>query len=78
MDLNSYKKGNDIQVALTHYIKVDQHAEGNLLKRAWWQYYDTAPKMVYTIMSIDATFKDEADSDFVCIQVWGRMGRICI
>ena len=28
--------------------------------------------MVHTIMSIDATFKDEADSDFVCIQVWGK------
>ena len=49
-------------------------AEGNLLKRAWWQYYDTLPKMVHTIMSIDATFKDEADSDFVCIQVWGKNG----
>ncbi|HGE5771128.1 MULTISPECIES: phage terminase large subunit [Bacillus] len=49
-------------------------AEGNLLKRKWWQYYDTLPKMVHTIMSIDATFKDEADSDFVCIQVWGKNG----
>ncbi|MED3339730.1 phage terminase large subunit, partial [Bacillus thuringiensis] len=49
-------------------------AEGNLLKRKWWQYYDTLPKMVHIIMSIDATFKDEADSDFVCIQVWGKNG----
>ncbi|MGQ3740857.1 phage terminase large subunit, partial [Bacillus sp. Fil] len=49
-------------------------AEGNLLKRKWWQYYDTLPNMVHTILSIDATFKDEADSDFVCIQVWGKNG----
>ena len=49
-------------------------AEGNLLKRIWWKYYDILPKMVHTIMSIDATFKDEADSDFVCIQVWGKNG----
>jgi predicted phage terminase large subunit-like protein len=48
--------------------------EGNILKRDWWRYYDVLPKMAVEIMSIDATFKDEDDSDFVAIQVWGKVG----
>jgi predicted phage terminase large subunit-like protein len=49
-------------------------AAGNILKREWWQYYDQLPEMVTTIMSVDATFKDEDDNDFVAIQVWGKRG----
>lgn len=49
-------------------------AEGNILKREWWKYYDKLPEIVTTIMSVDATFKDEDDSDFVAIQVWGKTG----
>jgi predicted phage terminase large subunit-like protein len=48
--------------------------EGNILKREWWQYYDVLPQIVHKIMSVDATFKDEDDNDFVCIQVWGKTG----
>jgi predicted phage terminase large subunit-like protein len=46
--------------------------QGNMLKRDWWKYYDKLPTMVTEIMSIDATFKDEDDNDFVAIQVWGK------
>lgn len=46
--------------------------EGNLLKREWWQYYDRLPDIVDWVMSVDATFKDKDDSDFVAIQVWGK------
>jgi predicted phage terminase large subunit-like protein len=49
-------------------------AEGNLLKRDWWKYYDKLPVMQRRILSVDATFKDEDDSDFVAIQVWGKTG----
>ena len=48
--------------------------EGNLIKREWWKYYDTLPKIARTILSVDATFKDEKDSDYVAIQVWGKTG----
>jgi predicted phage terminase large subunit-like protein len=48
--------------------------QGNILKRDWWKYYDALPTMAVEIMSIDATFKDEDDSDFVAIQVWGKVG----
>ena len=48
--------------------------EGNLIKREWWQYYDTLPEIVTWGMSVDATFKDGKDNDFVAIQVWGKNG----
>ena len=47
--------------------------EGNMLKRAWWRYYDVLPQMAMTILSVDATFKDGEDSDFVSLQVWGKL-----
>jgi predicted phage terminase large subunit-like protein len=46
--------------------------EGNILKRDWWQYYDVLPTMQKRILSVDAAFKDEDDSDYVAIQVWGK------
>lgn len=49
-------------------------AEGNILKREWWKYYDKLPQLALEIMSVDAAFKDEDDNDFVSIQVWGKVG----
>lgn len=49
-------------------------AEGNLLKREWWRYYDYLPEINTMLISVDAAFKDEDDSDFVVCQVWGRHG----
>ncbi|WP_051287552.1 phage terminase large subunit [Paenibacillus taiwanensis] len=46
--------------------------EGNMLKRDWWQYYDVLPPIASKLISIDAAFKDNDDSDFVVIQVWGK------
>lgn len=49
-------------------------AEGNILKKEWWQYYDPAkePKYDQMVMSVDATFKDGERNDFVAISVWGK------
>jgi predicted phage terminase large subunit-like protein len=46
--------------------------EGNMIKRKWWKYYEALPQMIQIIMSVDATFKDGDNSDFVAIQVWGK------
>ena len=50
--------------------------EGNLIKRNWWKWYD--PNDVKTfgteLISVDATFKDKDDNDFVAISVWGKRG----
>lgn len=47
---------------------------GNLVRREWWKYYD--PKEIAyfptTVISVDASFKDGEDNDYVAIQVWGK------
>ncbi|AIW03687.1 terminase large subunit [Bacillus phage Pookie] len=49
-------------------------AEGNMLKRHWWNFYDEYPIVAQELISVDATFKDKDDSDYVSIQVWGKVG----
>lgn len=46
--------------------------EGNIFKRQWFQYYKELPNIPYKLISVDATFKDKEDNDFVAIQVWGK------
>ncbi len=50
-------------------------AEGGILKRHYWQYYNKAEitKFDRVILSIDCTFKDLKTSDYVVIQAWGRV-----
>lgn len=48
-------------------------AEGNLIKREWWKRYKELPKLAKTVISVDATFKDGDNNDFVAIQVWGKI-----
>ena len=48
--------------------------EGNIFKREWWQYYDVLPShLPLKVISVDATFKDNADNDYVAIEVWGKL-----
>lgn len=49
-------------------------AEGNILKKEWWNYYDPdkTPRFDQMVMSIDATFKDGEKNDYVAISVWGK------
>ncbi|WP_245599936.1 phage terminase large subunit [Paenibacillus harenae] len=49
-------------------------ADGNFLKRDWWRYYENPPIFASMLISVDAAFKDEDDSDYVVIQAWGRTG----
>ena len=48
--------------------------EGNIIQRDWWEFYeeDELPTINTWVMSVDAAFKDEDQSDFVAIQVWGK------
>lgn len=54
--------------------------EGNMLKREWWQFYERSDydngdlKFNQMIMTVDATFKDEAKNDYVAIGVWAKSG----
>jgi len=49
-------------------------AEGNMIRREWWQYYSQRPERFdEVIQSWDCTFKDNEDNDFVVGTVWGRV-----
>lgn len=49
--------------------------DGNILKGQWWKFYETLPEdLPVWLMSVDATFKDKKDNDFVAIQVWAKGG----
>lgn len=49
---------------------------GTVFKRGWWKRWDTYPrgKIDRLIATVDCTFKDTDDSDFVVIQVWAKVG----
>jgi predicted phage terminase large subunit-like protein len=51
-------------------------AEGGLFKREWWQYYrpEELPAVDVIIISVDATFKEAKDVDYVAIHVYGFVG----
>ena len=54
------------------YYGRPNNAEGGLFKKDWFQYYETLPRIMHMAISVDATFKKSANSDFVAIQVWGK------
>ena len=53
-------------------------AEGNILKKEWWQYYNVEDylegRMLFDqmIITLDATFKDNERNDYVALEVWGK------
>ena len=56
------------------YMGRPTSAEGNIFKREWWKYYDRLPENIPLVaISVDATFKDSDTSDFVAIEVWGKL-----
>ena len=56
------------------YLGRPTSAEGNMFKREWWKYYSKLPDNIQFLgISVDATFKDNDTSDFVAIQVWGKL-----
>ena len=47
-------------------------AEGNIIKREWWQYYKEIPIFNRVVHSWDTAFKDGAQNDFSVCTVWGE------
>ena len=46
-------------------------AEGQIIKREWWQYYRDVPKFEYIIQSWDTAFKDKEMNDYSVCGTWG-------
>lgn len=49
---------------------------GNMVRREWWKWYDRKDVTAFgtTVISVDATFKDGAQNDYVAIEVWSKLG----
>lgn len=47
---------------------------GIIFKRSKWKYWKVLPQLEEIILSVDCTFKDLQDADFVAIGAWGRVG----
>jgi predicted phage terminase large subunit-like protein len=47
-------------------------AEGGILKRDWWRFYDELPEPKALMISWDMTYKDSDGSDYVVGQLWLR------
>ena len=65
----------------SQYQQRPSPAEGGMIRRTWWKFYDEFPKDVRgrpqfdeILQSWDMAFKDEDTSSFVVGQVWGRLG----
>ncbi len=59
------------------YQQKPRPAAGKLFKREWVQYHRLSYRMAEfdeIAISVDCTFKDEAESDYVVMQAWGRKG----
>jgi predicted phage terminase large subunit-like protein len=73
---------NQAKLDLGSYDYAGQHqqrpspAEGGLFKRNWWRYYrpEELPALHMRVISVDATFKESGDVDFVAIHVYGFVG----
>ena len=47
-------------------------AEGQIIKREWWQYYKERPQFERIIHSWDTAFKDKTLADYSVCTVWGE------
>jgi len=47
-------------------------AEGQIIKREWWQYYRERPNFIRTFHSWDTAFKDKTQNDYSVCTVWGE------
>ncbi len=69
-DLGSYQAAGQLQ-------QRPSPAEGGLVKRNWWKFYDELPaNLTNWLISVDAAFNGNADSDFVVMQVWAKTGAL--
>ncbi len=76
--LKSFKKGfqntNGARAWEALYQGRPSAIKGNMVDRDWWQYYRELPEKMLMVISVDCSFKETKDSDFVAIQVWGKAG----
>lgn len=75
----SYMNKEGSQALTSLYYGTPTNVEGGLFKRKWFidNMYRELPRLAYKVIEVDATFKDTKKSDYVAIQVWGKVGKDC-
>lgn len=72
----SYKSKNGSRAWNALFQGRPGSSEGGIIKRSWWRFYKSEELceegLDHLIISVDAAFKGEKDSDFVAIQAWGK------
>lgn len=67
-------KARNYRTWLALYQQRPTAQEGNILKRDKWRFWKVLPEFEYVVGSVDAAFKDSDGSDYVAVQVWGKVG----
>ena len=72
-DLTKENVGSKVWASL--YQQRPSPAGGAIFHRDWFNWYDELPEFDYTLLSLDAAFKDAQTSDYVVFGVWGVKGK---
>lgn len=70
-------KASSIETWSALYQQTPSPASGNLVKKETFKYYDYGSLNsadFFPVVSVDASFKGNKTSDFVVIQIWGKIG----
>lgn len=68
----SYQTAEGSRAWNSLYMGKPSNEEGSIFLRGWFKYYTHVPDLVYKVISVDATFKEGDNSDFVAIHVWAK------
>ncbi len=73
--LNRIKQAVGTQMFNALYQQRPAPAEGNIIKRSWWKYYQTVPSDLHGhCIAVDLTFGASTTSDYTVMTVWGLKG----
>ena len=62
------------RVATALYQQRPNPEGGGLVKTSWFNFWESAPKYQYKIISVDAAFKESNNGSYVVFQSWGVNG----
>lgn len=74
----SYVASDGMRAWNALFLQQPTDADGNMVKREWWRWRETLPRLPFVCISVDAAFKETKKSDFVSIQAWGKYNATCV
>ena len=68
----SYQTSEGSRAWNSLYMGKPSNEDGSIFMRSWFRYFEHNPVFLYKVISVDATFKEGENSDFVAIHVWAK------